>query len=229
MNNKILVVDDEKNIRTTLSTYLASSGFEVELASDGEEALKKIKEADFLLVLLDIKMRGLNGMQVLEEMRKMGFKNNVVMMTAYGTIENAVESMKLGALDFLSKPFTLEDLKNVVNNSINRQKIDVSLPMSFENLIEYSKKCIIDKDFLKAKEYLKRAIAENMDSPEPHNLLGVLAEYEGDLATARKHYRAALELDPTYKPANENLERTTRFKYTKEGIRFDDNADAEEK
>ena len=94
MNNKILVVDDEKNIRTTLSTYLKSSGFEVELASDGEEALKKIKESDFLLVLLDIKMRGLSGMQVLEEMRIMGFKNNVVMMTAYGTIENAVETLE---------------------------------------------------------------------------------------------------------------------------------------
>jgi DNA-binding NtrC family response regulator len=124
MSNKILVVDDEKNIRTTLSTYLESSGFDVVLASDGEEALKKIKEDDFLLILLDIKMRGLSGIQVLEEMRKLGFKNNVVMMTAYGTIENAVESMKLGALDFLSKPFTLEGLKNVVNNSINRQKID---------------------------------------------------------------------------------------------------------
>lgn len=228
MNNKILVVDDEKNIRTTLSTYLISSGFEVELASNGEEALKKIKESDFLLVLLDIKMHGLNGMQVLEEMRKMGFKNNVVMMTAYGTIENAVESMKLGALDFLSKPFTLEDLKNVVNNSINRQTIDLSVTMSFENLIEYSKKCIIEKDFVKAKEYLKKAIVENMDSPEPHNLLGVLAEFEGDTSTALKHYRAALDLDPTYKPANENLERATRFKYTKEGLRFDDNTDTEE-
>jgi DNA-binding response OmpR family regulator len=229
MNNKILVVDDEKNIRTTLSTFLTSSGFEVELASDGEEALKKIKESDFLLVLLDIKMRGLNGMQVLEEMRKMGFKNNVVMMTAYGTIENAVESMKLGALDFLSKPFTLEDLKNIVSNSINRQKIEISMPMSFEDLIEYSKKCIIDKEFSKAKEYLKRAITENLDSPEPHNLLGILAEYEKDLSTARKHYRAALDLDPTYKPANENLERTSRLKYTKEIIRFDYNEDTEEK
>jgi DNA-binding NtrC family response regulator len=95
MSNKILVVDDEKNIRTTLSTYLESSGFDVVLASDGEEAINKIKEDDFLLILLDIKMRGLSGLQVLEEIRKLGFKNNVVMMTAYGTIENAVESMKL--------------------------------------------------------------------------------------------------------------------------------------
>jgi len=229
MSNKILVVDDEKNIRTTLSTYLESSGFDVVLASDGEEALKKIKEESFILILLDIKMRGLSGMQVLEEMRKSGCKSNVVMMTAYGTIENAVESMKLGALDFLSKPFTLEDLKNIVSNAIKRQKMDDSLPMSFKELIEYSKKCIIDKDFQKAKEYLKKAIAENVDSPEPHNLLGILSEFEGDLSTARKHYRAALELDPTYKPADENLERTTRFKYSKDGINFDDDKDAGEK
>jgi DNA-binding NtrC family response regulator len=229
MSNKILVVDDEKNIRTTLSTYLESSGFDVVLASDGEEAINKIKEDDFLLILLDIKMRGLSGLQVLEEIRKLGFKNNVVMMTAYGTIENAVESMKLGALDFLSKPFTLEGLKNVVNNSINRQKIDINLPMNFKELIKYSKKCIIEKEFQKAKEYLKKAIAENMDSPEPHNLLGILSEFEGDLSTARKHYRAALELDPTFKPADENLERTTHFKYSKDGMNFDEEKDAGEK
>ncbi len=229
MDNKILVVDDEKNIRTTLSTYLESSGFEVELASNGAEALKKIEKDDYLLILLDIKMQGLSGMQVLEKMRRMGFKNNVVMMTAYGTIENAVESMKLGALDFLSKPFTLEDLKTVVDNVINRQKLDADLLMGFEQLIEYSKKCIIEKEFQKAKEYLKRAVAENVGAPEPHNLLGILSEYEGDLSNARKHYRAALDLDPTYKPADENLERTTRLKYTKDVIYFDDNKESEGK
>ncbi|MCL5069608.1 MAG: response regulator [Actinobacteria bacterium] len=222
MNNKILIVDDEKNIRTTLSTFLLSSGFEVDVAGDGLEAVKKLKDDDYMLVLLDIRMHKMTGIQVLKEIRKQGFKNNVVMMTAYGTVENAVESMKLGALDFISKPFTLEELKIVVDNVIERQKLNESQFMSFKELLEFAKKCIINQDYEKAKEYLKKAISEDVNSPEPHNLLGVLAEYRWDFSTARKHYRAALDLDPAYNPASENLERISNLKYNKEGICFDE-------
>jgi len=222
MDKIILVVDDEKNIRTTLSTFLSSLNFKVDMASNGEEALIKLKEKDYNLVLLDIKMHGLTGMQVLQEMRNSGVKTNTIMMTAYGTIENAVESMKLGAVDFVSKPFTLEALKLVLTDVLDRQKLKESEIKSFKDYLEYSKKCIFEKNYEKAKEYLKKAISEDLEAPEPQNLLGVLAEFEGDLLAAGRHYRAALELDPTYKPALENLERVTRFKYSKEGIQFDD-------
>ena len=222
MDKIILVVDDEKNIRTTLSTFLSSLNFKVDTVSNGEEALIKLKEKDYNLVLLDIKMHGLTGMQVLQEMRNSGVKTNTIMMTAYGTIENAVESMKLGAVDFISKPFTLEALKLVLTDVLDRQKLKESEVKSFKDYLEYSKKCIFEKNYEKAKEYLKKAISEDLEAPEPQNLLGVLAEFEGDLLAAGRHYRAALELDPTYKPALENLERVTRFKYSKEGIQFDD-------
>jgi len=222
MDKIILVVDDEKNIRTTLSTFLSSLNFKVDTASNGEEALIKLKEKDYNLVLLDIKMHGLTGMQVLKEMSNSGIKTNTIMMTAYGTIENAVESMKLGAVDFISKPFTLEALKLVLTDVLDRQKLKESEVKSFKDYLEYSKKCIFEKNYEKAKEYLKKAISEDLEAPEPQNLLGVLAEFEGDLLAAGRHYRAALELDPTYKPALENLERVTRFKYSKEGIQFDD-------
>lgn len=229
MNKRILVVDDEKNIRTTLSTYLVSSGFDVDLASNGNEALDKLKKLNFDLVLLDIKMHGLTGTQVLSEMRKQNLKTNVIMITAYGTIGNAVESMKLGAIDFISKPFTLEDLKVAVNNALKRQDLEEREIHSFSGYLQFSKKCIIDKDFEKAKEYLKKAMVENTESPEPQNLLGIIYEYEGDLLTAGKHYRAALELDPTYKPSQENLERVTLFRYSKEDIKFGDEEEEEKK
>ena len=222
MDKIILVVDDEKNIRTTLSTFLSSLNFKVDTATNGEEALIKLKEKDYNLVLLDIKMHGLTGMQVLKEMSNSGIKTNTIMMTAYGTIENAVESMKLGAVDFISKPFTLEALKLVLTDVLDRQKLKESEVKSFKDYLEYSKKCIFEKNYEKAKEYLKKAISEDLEAPEPQNLLGVLAEFEGDLLAAGRHYRAALELDPTYKPALENLERVTSFKYSKEGIQFDD-------
>lgn len=221
MNKKILIVDDEKNIRTTISAYLLSLGYELGIAVNGQEALDKLKDSQYDLVLLDIKMHIMTGIQVLREMRRLEDKTNVIMMTAYGTIENAVESMKLGAIDFISKPFTLENLKTVIDDVFSRKKLSESNISGFKELIEFAKKCINEKKYDKAIEYLKKAMVEKLESPEPQNLLGVLYELKGDLSNAGKHYRAALELDPTYRPSQDNLERVTAFNYKQKGIKLD--------
>ena len=225
MAKKILIVDDEKNIRTSLTYYLNKFEYDVDTASSGNEALELLKKNSgeaYELILLDLRMPGLTGLQVLAKMRDMGIKTDVIMMTAFGTIENAVESMKLGALDFLLKPVTLESIKSVIDNALKRKDLKTSDVKTFQEYLEFGKKCILEKNFDKAKEYLKKAIAENLEAPEPQNLIGILYEYEDDLLTAEKHYRAALELDPTYKPALENLNRVASFRYSREGIRFGD-------
>jgi len=229
MNKRILIVDDEKNIRTTLSSYLISLGYEQEIAVNGQEALDKLKDSKYDLILLDIKMPVMNGIQILKEMRRLEDKTNVIMMTAYGTIENAVESMKLGAVDFISKPFTLENLKTMIDAVISREELSESNIAGFKELIEFAKKCINEKKYDKATEYLKKAMVEKLESPEPQNLLGVLYELKGDLSKAGKHYRAALELDPTYRPSQDNLERVTAFKYMSNGIKFDSEEKEERK
>ncbi len=221
MNKKILIVDDEKNIRTTISAYLLSLGYEPEPAINGQEALNKLKDSGYDLVLLDIKMPVMNGIQVLQEMRNLHDETNVIIMTAYGTIENAVESMKLGAIDFISKPFALENLKTVIDSVFSRENLSESNVAGFKELIEFAKKCINERKFDKAIEFLKKAMVEKLESPEPQNLLGVLYELKGDLSKAGKHYRAALELDPTYRPSQDNLERVTSFHYAKDGIKLD--------
>ncbi|MEW9124779.1 MAG: response regulator [Thermotaleaceae bacterium] len=218
MNKKILIVDDEKNIRLTLKHCLSEQGYQIDMAVNGEEALSKLSELTFDLVLLDIKMPGLTGMQVLEKLRHKGNKVDVIMMTAYGTIEKAVEAMKLGAIDFISKPFTPDEIRMIVKDVLNRQMLNEEIVESFKDMIEYAKKCILNETFDKAGEYLRKAIAENVDSPEPHNLLGVLAEYDREIQNAQLHYRAALALDPTYMPAQKNLERTAQMRYTRTGI-----------
>jgi len=229
MNKRILIVDDEKNIRTTLSAYLLSLGYEQEIAVNGQEALDKLKDSKYDLVLLDIKMPVMNGIQILKEMRRLEDKTNVIMITAYGTIENAVESMKLGAVDFISKPFTLENLKTMIDAVFSREELSESNIAGFKELIEFAKKCINEKKYDKAIEYLKKAMVEKLESPEPQNLLGVLYELKGDLSKAGKHYRAALELDPTYRPSQDNLERVTAFKYMSNGIKFDSEEKEERK
>jgi len=229
MNKRILIVDDEKNIRTTLSAYLLSLGYEQEIAVNGQEALDKLKDSKYDLILLDIKMPVMNGIQILKEMRRLEDKTNVIMITAYGTIENAVESMKLGAVDFISKPFTLENLKTMIDAVFSREELSESNIAGFKELIEFAKKCINEKKYDKAIEYLKKAMVEKLESPEPQNLLGVLYELKGDLSKAGKHYRAALELDPTYRPSQDNLERVTAFKYMSNGIKFDSEEKEERK
>ena len=111
---KILIIDDERNIRMTLTYCLESEGYQVDTAINGEEGLdillnqKKIYD----LILLDIKMPGKTGMEVLKELRENENKSNVIMMTAYGTIKEAVTAIKLNAIDFISKPFTPDQIKD---------------------------------------------------------------------------------------------------------------------
>ena len=95
---RILVVDDEKNIRLTLVQALESAGMLVQTAGDGEEALRLLSEADFNLVLLDLKLPGMDGLEVLRRIRQSRPKLRVIIITAHGTIEYAVEAMKSGAV-----------------------------------------------------------------------------------------------------------------------------------
>jgi DNA-binding response OmpR family regulator len=223
--HKILVVDDEKNIRMALKQCLLAADYDVDVAVNGLEGYNMIMEGAFEVVLLDIKMPGLSGMEVLKKIRKEGSDISVIMMTAYGTIESAVEAMKLGAIDFLSKPFVPEEIRNIVEDVIERKKIDTEKVESYKEIMQYAKKSILSKDFELAKSLLSRAISINMDSPEPHNLLGTIFEYNSKISLAQKHYRAALALDPTYKPAEANLERTAQFIYHREGINLGDEED----
>jgi CheY-like chemotaxis protein len=124
----ILIVDDEKNIRLTLSRSLEDLGVETDSAEDGKEALGKLKEKEFGLVLLDIRMPGVDGMEVLRQVRESRPDIRIIILTAYGTIELAVEAMKLGAVDFIQKPFVPEQIRERVARLMsweeNRQSKD---------------------------------------------------------------------------------------------------------
>jgi DNA-binding response OmpR family regulator len=229
MTKKILIVDDEKNIRITLKHCLENQDYVIESAVNGEEALHKLQTTNFDLILLDIKMPGLTGMEVLKKIREMGNKVDVIMMTAYGTIERAVEAMKLGAIDFINKPFTPDEIREIVKDVLYRQSLNEDKVVSFKDTIEFAKKCILSGDYEKAKEFLNKALSKNPDSPEPHNLMGVLLEMNNNVLQAQKHYRAALALDPTYVPADKNLQRTVQMTYTKKGIDLGGGTESEEK
>lgn len=208
-NRAVLIVDDQKNIRLTLSQALASLGVEVDTAASGEEGLSKVKDREFNLILLDLKMPGMDGMKVLQQLRHIRPDIRVIVITAYGTIESAVEAMRLGASDFIQKPFTPEEIRELVTRVMNREKIDAEKAQDYYTSIELAKRCIGQYHFDAAVEHVHRAISFEPGRPEAFNLLGALEEIRGNRLNAQNHYRAALSLDPSYKPAIANLQRTT--------------------
>ncbi len=213
----VLIVDDEKNIRLTLSQALQILQLETDTAANGEEALTKLKEKEFGLILLDLKMPGMDGMEVLHRVREFRPDIRVIILTAYGTVESAVEAMKLGAVDFIQKPFSPEEIRALVSRVMDREKIEGQKTVDYGTSIELAKRCIGDRHFDAAIEHVRKAISLDPGRPEAFNLLGALMEIRGDRDEAQKNYRAALSLDPSYEPAIKNLQRSTTGRWRLKG------------
>lgn len=118
----VLIVDDEPNVRLVLGTALESVGYQVVEAEDGEKAIEQLNAdgTNFDLMLLDLQMAKMDGMKLLTRLRALGNVVPVVILTAHGSIPEAVTAMKLGAIDFLTKPITPEALRRVVAEAIER-------------------------------------------------------------------------------------------------------------
>src|SRR4030043_123196 len=119
----ILIVDDEESIRNILSRRLQEEDYSCEVAADGKEALWKVFVRDFDLVLMDIKMPGISGMEVLPQIVTNHPDTCVIMMTATVDTETAVEAMKLGAYDYVTKPFDLDDLSMRMGKALEKKKL----------------------------------------------------------------------------------------------------------
>ncbi|HOJ62104.1 MAG TPA: sigma-54 dependent transcriptional regulator [bacterium] len=120
----ILIADDELNTREGLRKALASDYRKVDTAADGSEALAKLKRQDYDVLITDIRMPGLDGMQLLQKTRELSPPPGVILLTAYGTIEMAVEAMKLGAYNYLTKPVNLDELELLVNQILEKRQIE---------------------------------------------------------------------------------------------------------
>jgi DNA-binding NtrC family response regulator len=142
MKHRILVVEDEEKLRRVIELHLRSGDFDVEQASTAEEGLKRVDRAD--LVITDLKLPGMDGLELLAQIRRQNSVTPVIVMTAFGTIEVAVEAMKAGAVDFLLKPFSLDHLTAVLNKALevralrdeNRQlREELGRRYEFDNII----------------------------------------------------------------------------------------------
>ncbi|HLN61406.1 MAG TPA: response regulator [Symbiobacteriaceae bacterium] len=215
----ILVVDDEKNIRLTLGQALETAGYSVAVAIDGEHGLAKAQEISPHLVLLDMKLPGMDGIEVLRRLRTTNPNVPVVMITAHGTVETAVEAMKLGAVDYLRKPFTPEEIRALVSKVLDRQTLETERPAdSVDACLEQAKLLLTRREFDAAEHMLRQAASLDPSHVEALNLTGVLLELKGRLDEGARYYRAALSFEPSYTPAIDNLHRIAHWPYRSTGI-----------
>jgi len=156
MNPSILIVDDEPSILQSLGGLLADEGFEVLTASNGYEALKQIEQESPDLVLLDIWMPGLDGIDTLQEIKKNNPYIQVIIITGHGTIETAVRATKMGAYDLIEKPLSIDKIIVAINNALNYRRLEE------EN--RYLRKKMIDKNSISGNsppvQVLKKQIAQ---------------------------------------------------------------------
>jgi DNA-binding NtrC family response regulator len=215
---KILIVDDEKNIRLSVTQALESLGYVVKTAASGEEAITKVKEEVFKLILLDLKLPGIGGIEVLRQVIELHPDIQVIIISAYGTVESAVEAMKLGAIDFIQKPFTPKEIRSIVKQVLNRELLDAQKSSDYESWLELAKYSASQRQFDNAISIAQQAISLEPFRPEAFNLLGELQEIIGEQSEALKNYRVAIDLDPTYKPAHQNLDRATELHHKRPNL-----------
>lgn len=218
MKKKILIVDDEKNIRIALKQCFKGENYKVEMANDGEEAIEKLKNDRYDLILMDYQMPNKNGLEVLEDIRKNNIETRVIIMTAYGTVDIAVDSMKLGAVDFISKPFTIAKVKDVVRESLKKDAIIIMGERDIGGSLNEARDAIRHGSLEEATQHLRDVLISDASNPATQNLLGVIEEKKNNANLAQKYYRAALSLDATYAPADNNLRRTAMYSALSTGI-----------
>ncbi len=129
--DKLLVIDDETDVRYAFRRLFDSPDIELRLASSGEEGLRMLKEFHPNLIVMDIRMGGMNGLQTLQAIRQFDTKTPVILMTAYGATQTAIEAMKLGAYDYVLKPFDVPKLQKLIYEALKASR-DMTKPVSFE-------------------------------------------------------------------------------------------------
>lgn len=211
MNKPVLIVDDEPHVRLNYRVSLETVGLQVREADGAAAALGELSSSEFSLVILDMRMPEMDGLDLLEKIRQRGIAVPVVIITAYGDVPHAVKAMKLGAIDFLQKPLTPEALRLVVWDILARhaapEPSHLTKEASFDVHLEAAKRFINLRDFPHAREHIAKALELRQDSPDVFNLGGVLFEMQEDYDRAKRYYGQAIRLNRNHEAAQQNMRR----------------------
>ena len=215
--DKLLLIDDEDDVRYSFKRIFSSPDLNLETAASGEEGLKVIKSFQPDLVLMDVRMGGINGLETLRRIRQDDAKLPVIMMTAYGTTQTAIDAMKLGAYDYLLKPFDVPKLKQIVADALKAAR-DMRQVVACEPLLE-------------TEDYDLGIVGRSQPMQEVFKMIGQLAGSDatalvtgesgtGKELVARAIYHNSRRNDKSYLPINcaaipENLLESELFGHEK--------------
>ncbi len=174
----ILIVEDQKDMQFILANILKEKGYETIIAEDGHRALKEVKKGAVNLVLLDIKLPGMDGMKVLEKIKDIDKDLSVIMLTAYGDVRNSVKAMKLGAVDYLIKPFEAEELILSIKKALQTQYLTIEVERLRKRLEE---KTAVE-EFMGASPQIKH-ILKQVDIIAPTNMTVII---QGESGTGKE-------------------------------------------
>lgn len=162
---RVLVVDDETSVRTLLSEVLQGQGYEVVSASSGEEAVELAKKSPFEIVITDMRMPGISGVEVIQHVKNLNNDCCIIVITAYASVESAVEAIRRGAYDYITKPFNIATMRIIVDRAAERQRLlkDARQKDKFEQLAIldtltdlFNKRYfeeVLEKEIIRAKRY----------------------------------------------------------------------------
>jgi len=205
----ILVVDDERNVRLMYRAALDNM-FHVDEAESAAKALEMFLDRRYDVAILDLRMPEMTGLDLLGRMNELGITTPVVFITAYADVPNAVSAMKCGAIDFLQKPITPDQLRAIVKDVLVRHVVeDRKSPEQhdFEYYLRCGKRAINVRDFSAARRNLISALELNPDSPQALNLAGVMFEMREEFDQARRYYGRAIKVNKDFEPAQANMRR----------------------
>ena len=217
-DRRVLVVDDEENIRLMLVETLSSMGVQAEVAENGRAALSMLTGRRFDLIMLDLRMPGLGGMEVLREVSRRSPEIPVVLISAHGDVGTAVEAIQAGAAAFIEKPFTVDEIRALVARALDRDAHERDSTARYDEHIRLAKRSVDERRLEAALEHTRQAMALKPSQPLPFNIMGVVMQLRMQIPEAQKYYRSALALDDSFDPARENLENLSG--YPKELSRF---------
>jgi len=186
---RILVVDDEESFRHMLSVILIKEGYEVETSSNGEEGLQKAAASTYDQILCDIRMPHMDGLAFLREIKKTEIEATIIVMSAYGTADIAIEAMKLGAYDYISKPFKPDEIILTLRKAEEREQLrkenqllrqEVAREYSFENIVSKNEKMQKLFDVIKKVSHYKSTVLITGESGTGKELVARALHYNSN-------------------------------------------------
>ena len=189
----ILIVEDEAIMRESLEDWLKNSGYQVETAKEGDEALRVLGEQDFGIAVLDLKLPGKDGLEVLREAKERNPKIKGIIITAYPSVETAVEAMKMGAIDYLPKPFDLNELEELISKTLGPIQVEIRPKVAVEETVAEP----VELEMAEVEEVEVEEDITIAQGEAPVHFKQGKAHFEaGRYAQALREFQAVLEITP---------------------------------